>query len=98
MPLVRKQGADDFLFWHRKAAKGEPMHTQKILHRQDVPEYREGQDDIVTWDRKGLAVRWKDGHRTYLPWDALRSLCQCRECRAEGVHIRILANSQQSIE
>jgi hypothetical protein len=59
------------------------MHTEKILPRRSVPEYREEHDGIVMWDRRGIVVVWTDGHRTYLPWAVLRAACQCRECRVE---------------
>jgi DUF971 family protein len=41
------------------------------------------QDGIVVWDRKGVVVVWPDGHRSRVPWAALRAACQCAECRAQ---------------
>lgn len=39
-------------------------------------------EGIVVWDQKGIVVVWPDGHRTRLPWEAIRQACQCAECHA----------------
>jgi DUF971 family protein len=41
------------------------------------------QEGLVIWDQKGVVVVWPDGHRSRLPWTALRAACQCPECHAQ---------------
>jgi len=37
-------------------------------------------DGIVVWDKKGLVVRWPDGHCSRFLWSELRQACRCDEC------------------
>jgi DUF971 family protein len=45
------------------------------------------QEGLVIWDQKGVVVVWPDGHRSRLPWAALRAACECAECRAQRAGI-----------
>jgi DUF971 family protein len=59
----------------------EEMTGRPLLNPADVPE--DIMPEAIEYvGRYALRFRWSDGHDTGLyPWDLLRRLCPCEECR-----------------
>ena len=59
------------------------MRTEHLGPDHNLPDSTDAHDGIVTWDRRGIVVVWRDGHRTALPWAVVRAACRCDQCRGE---------------
>ena len=55
------------------------MNSQGQEHDLHLREKTEN-DGILVWDKKGLVVRWQDGHLSRFSWSKLRQACLCDEC------------------
>lgn len=64
------------------------MYTSQLQRTANsVHHLKTDPEGLVIWDQKGVVVVWPDGHRSRLPWAALRAICQCVECRAQRVGV-----------
>ncbi len=59
------------------------MQTQRVKGTEGDRGGGGEQEGIIVWDKKGIVVVWPDGHRTRLPWAAIRQACQCAQCREQ---------------
>ncbi len=41
-------------------------------------------EGIVVWDQRGVVVRWPNGDSSHFPWETLRHVSLCEDCREQS--------------